>query len=589
VEESASRTNSCLIVLSYFFLPAPLEPLPGVLEKICLVPAVPKIRSTPNHLFNKIHNSFHDVKTFITGRFALDTSPCIVIVRAPIFLQSAMKHIEGQPGGPTMKVQLAFAPALSQSSFEVLAESMWPPLGVLYLAAFLRDKMPEIAIKVTDGCRIGFKETLREVDQFKPDILGISFYTMTVYGASALARQIKKRFPGIIIVLGGPHVTALPVETLRESGADFAVVGEGEEIFFQIVKTKANGYPNRDIYALPGVYGIEKFGSREIVHSNEAAPFIQNLDSIPSPAWDLIDFSKYKGWFLSKQRPEATIFSARGCPYGCTFCSNMVWKLSRPVLRLRSPENIANEMEMLSRTYGIKEVFDQADEFNNSYQHALAVCAEIKRRSLGMTWKTQLRVKPFTEELARAMAEAGCWYVHLGIESGNQETIDGIEKHILLSDVEETCRLLKKYHIKVFALFMLYNVWEKDGNLHYETSAMCLKTIQFARSLFKRRLIDYISWSVTTPYPGSKLYEIAGRHNLIRPELANNWEAWQKDELFMMSLPGITRKEQGRMKFKGELLRVQGILRNRAFKMKDISFLAKRGSHILIKSFLKRK
>jgi radical SAM superfamily enzyme YgiQ (UPF0313 family) len=488
-----------------------------------------------------------------------------------------------------MKVQLAFAPALSQSSFAVLAESMWPPLGVLYLAAYLRDKMPDTIINVTDGCRIGFDETLREIDQFKPEILGISFYSMTAYGASTLARRAKERFPSITIVVGGPHVTALPVETLRDSRADFAVVGEGEETFFLIVKAKAERRPNRDIYSLPGVYGIEKVCDQETIHTNAPAQFIQDLDSIPSPAWDLIDFSKYKGWFLSKQQPEATIFSARGCPYGCTFCSNEVWKSSKPALRLRSPEKIADEMEMLTRKYGIKEVFDQADEFNNSYQHALAVCAEIKRRSLGMTWKAQLRVKPFSDELARAMAEAGCWYVHLGIESGNQETINGIEKHISLSDVEETCRLLKKYRIKVYGLFMIYNVWENNGKLYYETSDMCLKTLEFARSLFKKRLIDYFSWSVAAPYPGSKLYAIARKYNLIRPELTNNWESWKKDEFFMMSLPGITRKEQARMKFRGEFLRLQSILRNRSFKAKDIPFIAKRALHIVITNLGKRK
>jgi radical SAM superfamily enzyme YgiQ (UPF0313 family) len=488
-----------------------------------------------------------------------------------------------------MKVQLAFAPALTQSSLAVLGESMWPPLGVLYLAAYLRGKLPDMIIKVTDGCRIGLDETLREIDQFKPEILGISFFSMTAYGGSTLARRVKERFPAITIVVGGPHVTALPVETLRESGADFAVIGEGEETFFQIVKAKVEGRQNRDIYSLPGVCGIEKISAEETIHSNAPALFIQDLDSIPSPAWDLIDFSKYKGWFLSKQRPEATIFSARGCPFSCTFCSNEVWKSSQPALRLRSPENIADEMEMLTRTYGIKEVFDQADEFNNSYQHALDVCAEIKRRSFGMTWKAQLRVKPFSDELARAMAEAGCWYVHLGIESGNQETIDGINKRISLSDVEETCRLLKKYHIKVYSLFMLYNVWEKNGELHYETSAMCLKTLEFARRLFKKRLIDYFSWSVAAPYPGSALYGIACKYKLIRSEFINNWEAWKKDEFFLMSLPGITRKEQTRIKFKGELLRLRSILRNRSFKAKDIPFMAKRALHIAITGLGKHK
>ena len=199
-----------------------------------------------------------------------------------------------------------------------------------------------------------------------------------------------------------------------------------------------------------------------------------------------------------------------------------------------------------------------------------------------MTWKAQLRVKPFTEELAKTMAEAGCWYVHLGIETGNQETIEGVGKKIDLKDVETTCALLKKYNIKVLGLFMLYNVWEEEGQLRFEDSAASLRTLAFARNLFKKKLIDYISWSVTAPYPGSKLFDIARRHNLINPRLLNDWEAWQKEALFMISLPGISRREQQFVKMKGELLRVSCLLRSWNFKAKDIPFLIKRAIHLLL-------
>ena len=483
-----------------------------------------------------------------------------------------------------MKVQLVFAPALAKSALEVRGESMWPPLGILYLASYLRSKMPEADIKITDGALLGFQKTWEEIEAFKPDILGISFYTMSTHGASTLARQAKERLPGTIIIMGGPHATALPLETLRQSHADLVVIGEGEIAFSQIVQAVNAGLSAQEIYKLPGVWAIERNGEKEIVHENPAAQFASPLDILPSPAWDLIDFTPYEGWYLSKQSPEAAIFSARGCPYWCAFCSNAVWKSSRPTLRLRSAKNVVDELEMLSRKYGIREFFDQADEFNNSLENALEICRELKKRNLGMTWKTQLRVKPFTEELAKAMAEAGCWYVHLGIETGNQETIEGTGKKIDLRDVETTCALLKKYNIKVLGLFMLYNVWEEDGQLRFEDSKASLRTLEFARGLFKKRLIDYISWSITAPYPGSKLFDIARRHNLIDPRLLTDWEAWQKEEIFLMSLPGISRKEQQKVKRKGEFLRVCCLLRSWQFKLKDIPFMIKRGLHLLIAS-----
>jgi len=473
---------------------------------------------------------------------------------------------------------------MSISSLEALAESMWPPLGILYIAAYLRSKMPEAEIKITDGALIGFEKTWEEIEAFTPDVLGISFYTMSTDGASALARQAKKKLPKMTVVMGGPHTTALPLETLRHSHADLAVVGEGELAFYQIVQAINSGCSAQELYKLSGVWAIERHGVKEIVHENPATPFVSALDMLPFPAWDLIDFTRYKGWYLSKQSPEATIFSARGCPYWCTFCSNAVWKSSRPTLRMRSAKNVADEVEMLYRKYGIREFFDQADEFNNSLENALEICREIKKRNLGMTWKAQLRVKPFTEELARKMAEAGCWYVHLGIETGNQETIEGIGKKIDLKDVETTCALLKKYKIKVLGLFMLYNVWEEDGKLRFEDSEASLKTLAFAKDLFKKRLIDYISCSITAPYPGSKLFDIAIRHNLINPRLLTDWEAWQKEELFMITLPQINRPEQQMVKMKWESLRVRCLLRSWQFKLKDIPFLMKRALHLFLAS-----
>ncbi len=203
-----------------------------------------------------------------------------------------------------------------------------------------------------------------------------------------------------------------------------------------------------------------------------------------------------------------------------------------------------------------------------------------QKRNLGITWKTQLRVTPFTEELAKELAESGCWYVHLGIESGNQRTLDGIDKRININDVESACKLLKKYNIKVMALFMLFNAWEENGQLAYEDVKMTMNTLNFAWKLVKSNLADYIGWSITTPYPGSRLYDIALRHNLLDPAFRDNWEKWQKEGLFVMDLPGIRKIDRNRMKLMGEILRITCLLRRKYFKLKDLPFLIKRALHI---------
>jgi len=488
-----------------------------------------------------------------------------------------------------MKVLLVFSPSLLINPDQVLASNMSPPLGILYIASYLRAKLPDIDVKVIDGCKIGYKNTIARIKQFNPDVLGISFYTTLAAGAFKLAREIKENFPSILVVMGGPHATALPEDTLQQSKADIVVVGEGEETFYQIIRIKREANGNDRYKHLLGVWYSERNYHNVCIYKNQPAKFIDSLDGIPFPAFDLIDLHSYTGYYLSKQRPEAPMFFARGCPYHCTFCSNVVWKSSTPALRLRSPKNIVDEMEYLKTTFGIKEVFDQSDEFNNNYKHALEVCREMKKRKLGMTWKAQLRARPFSDELAREMAEAGCWYVHLGIESGNQETIDGTNKFIKLKDVENTCNLLKRYNIRVLALFMIYNVWEQDGNLRFENSEMCLNTFRYACKLIKNKLVDYVGWSVTTPYPGSKLYNIALRNNLIKPELIARWDVWQRQEIFTMNLPNISRREQAITKLKGELLKFIIIMKSGGFKLEDLPFLAKRATFNLMQVVGRRR
>jgi len=118
----------------------------------------------------------------------------------------------------------------------------------------------------------------------------------------------------------------------------------------------------------------------------------------------------------------------------------------------------------------------------------MAICEEIKRRKLGISWKTQVRAHPLPEELIKAMADAGCWYVHLGIESGNPEVLKGVKKHITLEQITDACKKLKKYGIKVHGLFMLFNVWQEDGELKFEDVDMTRNTLSFAEKLVDGKL-----------------------------------------------------------------------------------------------------
>ena len=202
-----------------------------------------------------------------------------------------------------------------------------------------------------------------------------------------------------------------------------------------------------------------------------------------------------------------------------------------------------------------------------------------------------MRAAPLPEELLKAMSESGCWYVLIGIESGNEETLKGISKHITLRQVEDACKLFKKYNLKVQGLFMLYNVWEENGQLKHEDTSMVKKTFKYVSSLVDGKLLDYIGWSVTVPYPGSQLYNIAQKYNLIKDEYKENWDYWMSKDSYVMQLPGITPATQVRMKTMGSILRAKILLKDMNFRLKDIDWMVGKALKIVkneLKAFFKK-
>jgi len=478
-----------------------------------------------------------------------------------------------------LKIQFVYSPPKIEAKLAELGERIGPPMGILYIASYIKQKLNDIDILITDGLISGYEGTLSEIKKFKPDILAVSFNTPVANSAYSLINEIKEVIPDILILAGGPHATALPQECLRESKTDIVVMGEGEETVWEIVKNIAGGtkLANPNLLQIKGIAFLNK---GKFIQT-ETRPYIKDLDVIPFPDRNLIKMSEYRGWYLCKQVPETIMIFSRGCPFQCSFCSNKVWNISNPRVRLRSPKNIVDEIELLNTKFGIKEIFDNSDEFNNNLEHAKSICREMIERGMKVTWKTQLRAYPLDEELVNLMSRSGCWYVHLGIESGNEATLRGIGKKITLNQVVRACQLLKKYKIKVLGLFMLFNAWEENGKLIYEDVNQNINTLNFAKKLVKERLLDYIGWSITTPYPGSKLYEIALKYGLFKPNLEKSWDSWLRDDFFVMQLPGIKDQDIAKIKTKGSILRGLCLLRSRGIKFKDVGYLTKKVLKVL--------
>jgi len=393
-----------------------------------------------------------------------------------------------------------------------------PPLGIAYLAAYAREK--HFTVGVIDGVidKYTIASLVKKVLELDPKVVGISALTSNYYRAMRLAKELKKRNKDILIILGGPHVTIMPKESLRSNCFDLAVLGEGELTLDEILnKFKETGW-NRNkflnnIESLKQINGIAFIDKRKLVVTKERER-IDNLDSLPLPAWDLFPMKKYRPLPNQyKREPVANLIVIRGCPYHCSFCSSGHFFGRR--VRSMSPERVIELIAHLIKTYGTKDLsfWDDMLTLNKAWMHKL--CSLMIKKKLDITWTCFARVDSVDYKLLKHMKKAGCWNIFFGFESGNQELLDNIGKGITLEQIETANALCKKVGIEVRASFMLA--------LPGETPELARKTIDFAKKLNP----DYVQFSITTPYPGTKLYSDVKKYGRLNTKFSefHGWKA----------------------------------------------------------------
>jgi anaerobic magnesium-protoporphyrin IX monomethyl ester cyclase len=396
------------------------------------------------------------------------------------------------PSEKKLKVAFADPPFGRESKGEAVTES--PNLGILYIIGYAKPRLPNVEFTYLEPF-LSLEEHLEKVKKIKPDVYAISFTTPRRDLAFETISKVKGLGLNMLMVAGGAHPTIDPQDVLKNTPVEVCIVGEGEETATELLKKVIANQPITDVV---GTVNKQK--------NNGVRPLLKNIDFFP--AWDLVDFENYD-IAVSKKKRMAYLLPIRGCPNYCTYCSNPVWKLEKPWVRLRSPKNIAEEIDHLYGR-GIREIYLRSDTFNVDIKWCLEVCSEIQKLSLkGMTFQCNLRSDKLNDELAQKLHDINVWLVHIGLESANDRVLKGIGKNATQADNIRSLELLKKYHIKVYGFLMLYNAWETNGKLEYETPKEVNNTLEFARKCLSENLIEYISWSITNPIIGSKLYDIA--------------------------------------------------------------------------------
>jgi len=379
-----------------------------------------------------------------------------------------------------------------------------PHHGIGYMAAILRENGHEVHYIDCAILKQSYSKIISQIELLAPDAIGITALSPYYSEMKKLARMLHKL--KIPIILGGEHVTTLPELSLKECGADFVVLGEGELTILELMNIWQDKEKRKHIK------GIAYIENNHFIRNPERE-LIQNLDELPFPAYDLINPLKYPiadSYFKVKRLPVTGIFTSRGCPYACSFCaSSAFWKHH---FRHRSPQKVVDEIEYLMKSFGIREIQIGDDYFNCSKKHIIEICREILRRKLDLTLTCPngLRIENIDEKLLTIMRKAGFYALTITFESGSQAILDGVNKKLNLRNVARNIKLAKKlgFFLKDYLVF----------GLPGETYETVRKTIQFAKSL----PYDTIAVFIAKPIPGSSWFDQWSRNKDVSL-LDYNW------------------------------------------------------------------
>jgi radical SAM superfamily enzyme YgiQ (UPF0313 family) len=368
---------------------------------------------------------------------------------------------------------------------EQFGDESFMPLGLAYIAAVLKKEGYDVRVNDLLIERTNDETFIKNLISFNPDVVGFTAVTPVVNSAYRLANIVKSSLSGAVTVIGGPHATAMAEECL-ENNFDFVVSGEGEAVIVDLLENM-----NEPEKAASIVY---KKNGRTIRTPERG--YIQDLDGLPVPARELFPLiSKYKGQeALGSLNPVGSIMTSRGCPYGCKFCFKAVFGNK---FRMRSAENVLEEWMILVNEYKVREIAVVDDSFTTDVARVHKICDALIREKVKTRWSCPngIRVDLGGYEMLKKMADAGCYRVALGIESGSQKILDSIGKKITLGQIEETVKNCRRAGIRTMGFYML-------GNLG-ETRETMEETIRFA----KKTRTDYAQFLIAIPYPGTALYD----------------------------------------------------------------------------------
>jgi anaerobic magnesium-protoporphyrin IX monomethyl ester cyclase len=374
------------------------------------------------------------------------------------------------------------------------------PVGLMYLASALRKDSPDVDVSIVDMPAEGLdaQGLIKKIGEEKPDIVAVSMVSVFFGIGKEIAKEVKARYPNIAIVAGGPHASAMPVETLRKSDFDIAVIGEGEKTFSEIV----NAYG--DSQRITGISGIAfKDGAKIVKNAPSLDEYDINELPMAAESLDLLRLDRYDDTLEGEL--VYPIMATRGCPYGCAFCGGHA-VFTR--VRKRSPESVVDEIEYVYRQYGIKLFHFLDDTFTVDKSYAKRIFELIMERNLPIKWMAMTRADAIVHtlkddgdyreerEFLKLAKDSGCMGFAIGVESGDKDLLRLLDKRLDLDILHKATELTKEAGIHV-KYFLMVGIPGQD-------EASVQKTID----VIDRDRPDSVNVTILKPLPGSELFEL---------------------------------------------------------------------------------
>lgn len=359
----------------------------------------------------------------------------------------------------------------------------YPPLGLLYVSAYLLSK--NIENDVFDTTFSSLENQLAFIENKKPKVICIYTNLMTKIDVVKLIKILKtEKYNHPKIVLGGPDVT-YNVENYLKAGADFLVIGEGEETTFELYTAIIN---NGNFYGINGIAFLE---NNEVIQTSPRIKF-KELDKLPLPNRKAINMQDYlNAWKTNHGQSSMTISTQRGCPYTCKWCSTAVYGQS---YRRRPANQVAEEMKMLKKNYNPDALWVVDDVFTVSHKWLLALREEVIKQDAIIPFECITRAERLNDEILQALKDIGCFRIWIGAESGSQKIIDLMDRRVDVNVVKEIIQKTNALGIETGTFIMLGYPGETENDIR--------KTIQYLKET------NPTLYTITVAYPikGTSLY-----------------------------------------------------------------------------------